>query len=115
MSTQIDATPFCDIAIKSGRPRVGKEKRVCFTSCTVTPATLAQMGRWTVVFDQSRGAVLDALVAYALASGFAQKKGAGAITTSPPAPQFPTLKPQRAAMAPSVKPKPVSQSSRHAK
>ncbi len=112
----VDATPFIDIAIKSGRPMSGREKRVCFTSCTVDPITLETLNGLANGFVVSRGKILDALAVFAVRHGFAayflaaKKQQAGKATTPPPA-RLPMPKPHSAAAARSVKSKPVSSSS----
>jgi len=86
-----DATPFIDIAARAGRPRLDVLKRVEFTTTFVRPDTLAQLKAWSE-FANSRGVILDRLVAFAIVNNFSptktliELKNPGAATTPPPGP-----------------------------
>jgi predicted transcriptional regulator len=110
--TQIDPTEFIDIMPRGHRPRAGKELRVCFTSCTVTPETLRALNRLANDLDVSRGKMLDRLIADYSARQMANATKIPARTTTSHAGTKPIPKPQPAAPALSVKPKPIK-SSRH--
>lgn len=70
MSTQIDASPFIQLAPRGHRQRIGKEPRVLLASTTVDVSTKAQLKVWQAITDDNLGGVLDAVVSFAKSKGF---------------------------------------------